>query len=304
MKTPKARTKQESEDLIRRLDTMVAASDVTTFVDIQNYQTKHRLYMGKQYSRFMNQFEMFLCAMVEYSHTINYLDKKNWPINRGFQFVIATRALKQFHSAYELLNDGAYEDAITIARSVYESFLRIVFVSCHPECPYNAYPANDQKGAKFNATNFVKKELKLNWTTYSTSSIFAHSNMYIVMGDMIELSVDKKPKLITLTYEKDDDMISLVTNFMYFLCAAFLDIFDQLFTVDISNHKQKDLLQTLIDKLHENAQINHEALRSHNANEYWRKTAVDLENILELMKAMDSNPKTKWVNKWQEIRAK
>lgn len=249
----------------------------------------------------MDQFEMFFCAMTGYSHNINYLDKKGWPINRGFQFVIATSALKQFHSAYTLLNMGAYEDAITILRSIYESFLRIVFVSCHPECPYNAYGAAGQTGTQFNATNLVRDELKLGWTTYHITSAFAHSNMYKVMGDMIELSTGKEPKLIALTYELDDDMISMITNFTNFLVTIYLDMYDQLFTVDISNHKEKEAIQPHIDQLHEYALICHEALRTHNANEYWRQTAVDIEHIFELIKAMDSDATLKWKDTWQKI---
>lgn len=302
MKTPRARTKAESQDLIRRLDEMVKNSDVSTFTNIQQYQNKHRLYMWKQYGRFMNQFEMFFCSMVEYSNNINYLDKKGWPINRGFQYVITTRALKQFYSAYNLLIDGAYEDSITILRSVYESFLRVIFVSCHPECPYNAYFAKDQSGAKFNATGLVRDELKLDWTTYHITSAFAHSNMYSVMGDMIDLGIDKKSKAIALTYEKDDDLISMITNFTMFLATAYLDAYEQLFTVDISKHKQKVEIQKHIDKLHSYAQISHEALKSHNANKYWRTTAVDLENIFELIKAMDADPQLNWAVKWSEIR--
>lgn len=302
MKTPRARTKEESADLIARLDAMTSASDTSQLVNIQEYQAKHLAFMRKNYGRFMDQFEMFFCAMTGYSHNINYLDKKGWPINRGFQFVIATSSLKQFHSAYLLLCYGAYEDAITIFRSIYESFLRIVFVSCHPECPYNAYGAAGQTGAKFNATNLVKDELKLDWTTYHITSAFAHSNMYKVMGDMIELSTGKEPKLIALTYELDEDMISMITNFANFLQTIYLDMYDQLFTVDISNHKGKDAIQPHIDQLHEYALICHEALRSHNANKYWRQTAVDIEHILELMKSMDSDPAQKWQDVWKSIR--
>jgi hypothetical protein len=301
MNIPPPRTKEESTDLIARLDTLTKASNTSQIVNIQKYQTQHTAYMTKSYGRFMDQFETFFCAMTSYSHNINYLDKTAWPINRGFQFVIMTSALKQFYSAYALLNVGAYEDSITILRSIYESFLRMVFVSCHPECPYNAYGATGQTGTKFNATGFVKDELKLDWTTYSTSSSFAHSNMYKVMGDMIEMGVDKKPKLIALTYEVDDDMISLITNFMNFLLTVYLDAYDQLFTVDISKHEEKETLQPHIDKLHEYALICHEALRSHNANEYWRKTAVDIENIFELIKAMDSDATLNWKSTWASI---
>jgi len=302
MAIPPPRTEDESADLIARLDALTAQSDTSQFANIQEYQNDHLGYMGANYGRFMNQFEMFFCAMTDYSHNINYLDKKDWPINRGFQFIIVTRALKQLNSAYLLLNAGAYEDAITVLRSAYESFLRIVFVSCHPECPYNVYRANGQTGAKFNATNFVKDELKLGWTKYGITSAFAHSNMLQVMGDMIEVGIEKKPKLIALEYESSEDMIGLVTNLMSFLVTAFLDAFDQLFTVDISQYKGKDKLQPHIDKLHEYALISHESLRGHTVNEYWRQAAVDLEDIFELMKAMDVDPKLKWKDTWKSIR--
>jgi hypothetical protein len=301
MDTPPPRTKEESTNLIARLDAFTSNSNAIQFSAIQEYQDKHTAYMEKEYGRFLRQFEMFFSEMVEYSHNINYLDKKDWPINRGFQFVIATNSLKQFHSAHMLLKAGAYEDAITVLRSIYESFLRIVFVSCHPECPYNAYHASGQTGAKFNATSFVKDELKLGWTTYSTTSAFAHSNMYNVMGDMIEIGVEKKPKLIALKYEVNDDMISLITNLFNFLLTVYLDAYDQLFTVDISKHEQRDALQLHIDKLHEYAAICHEALRTHNANEYWRQTAVDVERVFELMKMMDSDPALNWKDTWKSI---
>lgn len=132
MNTPPARTKEESADLIGRLDALTKASDTTQIINIQDYQAKHVRFMRKNYGRFMDQFEMFFCAMTGYSHNINYLDKKGWPINRGFQFVIATSSLKQFHSAYTLLCNGAYEDAVTILRSIYESFLRIILYHAIP----------------------------------------------------------------------------------------------------------------------------------------------------------------------------
>lgn len=298
---PPARTEEESKNLIDRLDALTNISDTVQIENIQNYQHQHVLYMGREYGRFMNQFEMFFCAMTDYAHNINYLDKKGWPINRGFQFVIMTTSLKQLYSAYDLLNHGAYEDAITVLRSAYESFLRVVFVSIHPECPYNAYKAPDQTGAKFNATDLIKDELKLDWTKYNITSAFAHSNMYQVMGDMIDIGIEKKQKPITLTYKQDKEMIGLITNFMNFLCTAYLTAYDQLFTVDISTHKGKEKLQPHLDKMHEYALISHEALKTHDANLYWRQTAVDLENIFELMKTIDKDQSLNWKNTWKSI---
>ena len=211
------------EDLNSRLDSLVRNSQLSNVKNIYDYQLDHQHYMELSFGRFMEQFEMFLAAMIDYSLNINYLDKKSWPANRAFQFIIATRALKQLFSGYNLLLLGSYEDSITVLRSAYESFLRIIFVSIHPECPYNAYTMPSQKvGIKFNATGLVKDELKLGWTKYSVTSAFAHSNMLGVMEDMIDLSEGGRGKVIKLNYEKDDAMISLITNFFVFLvCSIF-----------------------------------------------------------------------------------
>lgn len=302
MTTPPPRTKEESEDLIRRLDALVNDNDPVQINAIREYEAAHRNYVASSYGRFMGQFEMFFNAMTDYSHNINYLDKKQWPINRGFQFVISTSSLKQLYTSYDLLCAGSYEDSITVLRSAYEAFLRIIFISLHPECPYNAYELPGQIGAKFNATGLVRDELKLDWNTYNILSVFAHSNKYKVINDMIEIGLHKRAMLITLSYQQDDDMISVITNLINFLCTVYLDAYDQLFTVDISMHDQRDVIQSHIDKLHEYALIEHEALRTHNANEYWRQVAVDTENIFRLMKSMDSDPSLDWKDVWRQIR--
>ena len=299
MKIPRARTKQESQDLIRRLDEMVENSNVSAFTTIQNYQADHRQLVFRQYSRFMNQFEMFFCSMIEYSSKMNYV-KKNWPINRGFQFIIATRALKQFYSAYNLFLDGAYEDSLTVLRSVYESFLRIIFVSCHPECPYNAFRTKGQTGAQFNATGLVKDQLKLDWATYDITSAFAHSNQLIIMEDVIELS--NQPKVIGLSYDVNNELIQILINNISFLITAYLTAYEQLFTVDVPRHKQEGFTQKIVSRLHSYAQISRENLRTHNSNKNWRKISVDLDNIFELIKSMDANPELDWIDKWNEIR--
>lgn len=298
---PPARTEAQSADLLKRLDALVATSDVSLITDIQVFQTEHTQYMGKEYRRFMNQFEMFFCALVDYSNNINYLDKKNWPINRGFQFVIATHSLKQFYSAYILLNSGFYGDSLTMLRSVYESFLRILFVSCHPEAPYNAYKAKGQSGTQFNASSFVNDELKLDWTKYSVLSVFAHSNMYVVMEDMIELGIEKKLKPIRLEYEQDDDMISAVMNFIMFLMSAFLKLYDELFVVDISKHPKREAIQLRIDLLNQYSSIAYESLLGHTEAPYWRKAGADLSALFALMKSMDLDPSQDWKKTWEAL---
>jgi hypothetical protein len=98
---PPPRTQQQSAELIAKLDAMTRSSDTSLVTDIKKYQADHRRYMLSNFGRFSDQFYMFFSALVDYSHNINYLDKKHWPGNRGLQFIIATNALKQFHTAYD-----------------------------------------------------------------------------------------------------------------------------------------------------------------------------------------------------------
>jgi len=299
---PPARTQAESDALIKRLDDLVALSDTPILEGIQVFKNKHGAYMRRNYGRFMDQFEMFFACMTDYAHNVNYFDKSHWPTNRGLQFIIMTFSLKQLHSSYDLLVSGVYEDAITLIRSAYESFLRMVFISCHPECPANAYYSPGQVGARFNATNFVRDELGLSWTAYSITSAFAHSNMYKVMGEAIGIGWNKSSKPVNLDYELDKDMIELTVNFIDFLLDAYLMAYDQLFTIDISSHKSRDKLQPHIDKLKSYAAICHESLKGHKANIYWREVAVDVEYIFTLIKTMDKDPELTWKDEWAKIK--
>lgn len=293
------RSKEDSANLITRLDMLVRNADKTSAIGIKDYELKHQQFMSVTYGRFIEQFETFYSMLIDYSNHINYLDKK-WPTNRGFQYVIATHSLKQFHTAFVLLKSGFYADSTILLRSVYESFLRIVFVSCHPDYPHNAFKMAGQTGPKFQATSMVNSQLGLKWTTYSTMSVFAHSNQYDVMGDMIEID-KKKPTLIAVKFEADNDMASLTMNMMNFLLAVNLKMYDELFIVDISLRKDRVELQRYIDLLHEYALITNESLKGHDKNTYWRQVGVDIENIFTLVKTMDSNSNLQWTKVWKTI---
>jgi hypothetical protein len=298
---PPPRNDKESKDIVKRLNDLAMSSDVSRINDIQDFQNTHNRYMSVNYRPYMNQFEMYFCALDVYSRSVNYLEKKDWPKNRGFQFIIATHALKQFYSSYILLNSGFYGDSLTVLRSVYESFVRILFISCHPEAPANVYKAKGQVRPSFNASGLMNDELKLNWTKYNILSVFAHSNMYVVMEDMIEIGINKKQKPVHLDYKKDDDMIGATSNFILFLLSAFLKLYDELFVVDISGRKDKVHIQVHIDLLNQYSSIAHESLLGHTESEYWRKASVDLANLLELMKSMDDKPSQNFKEVWKTI---
>lgn len=293
-----------TDDLTKRLDDLTCVSETATVDNIVDYQSTHLAYFQQAYGRFMSQFKMYFSAIVDTGNNINYLDKSHWPKHRALQFIIATHALKQFYSAYTLLLDGAYEDAIALQRSIYESFLRILFISMYPEDSYNAYDykvGKKQTGIKFNATNLVK-DLGLDWSTYDIMSKFAHSNMYRVVETGASVANGQQKEAIVLIYEKDDDMISVVVNFMLFLLVIFLHLFSETFTVNYSP-AEKDVKKHL-DIIREYANISLEVLKNHDVSKYWQQVGNDVDDIFKLIATLDSSKTPNWRTEWVRIRGK
>jgi hypothetical protein len=300
MKEYPALTEEELKEVIAKLDRLCNESNTDAVTNIYEYQRKHVAYMGSNYSRYMNQFEMYFSALVDVGLNINYLDKKAWPKNRGLQFILATHSLKQFFSAYNLLNNGSYEDSIALLRSVYESFLRIIFISLNPKHSANIYKIDGQTGVKFNATGLIIDELKLDWNNYHIMSVFTHSNMFNVLETVTKISKGQK-EAVTLDYKLSEDMISLVMNYMNFLMVVFLKLFSEVFTIDYSGHKGKESIKKHFDLLREYADTASVALKGHSNNKYWRQVGHDVDSIFELIHFMDENPKADWKKKWNTI---
>ena len=285
-----------------RLKLLCDQADYTSVNNIKDFQIQHRAYLSSHYYPFNRQFEMYFSMMVDVSHNLNYLKKKHWPKNRGLQFVIATHALKQFYSAYELYQSGFYEDSLALIRSIYESFLRIVFISCNPDTPSNAYTFKGQVGPKFNATGFVKDELGLKWENYNILSVFAHSNTYRVLEDMVDNVMKGQSEPISLKYASDDDMISAVVNYLLFMTVAYMRLFSQVFTIDIEEYGDQPIL---LERLSTLSTYTHEVdltLKNHSENKLWRQTGYDLDDIFLLMQEMDKGTTKSWKTVWKKIR--
>ncbi len=297
-------TNEFTDELKIKLKSLYDTANTTPINEISQFQINHQKYINQHYYPFICQFEMYFSMLVDVSYNLNYINKKHWPINRGFQYVMATHSLKQFYSAYELFLDGFYDDAISLQRSIYESFLRIVYVSCNPKTPHNAYTTKGEKGPKFNATNFVKKELGLDWESYSIMSAFAHSNKYRVMGEMVDNIMKGQKEPVALKYEVDKNMISVVLNYFLFLFVIFLGLFSEVFTVVIDDYKNQPILIAQLQKLREYAETARLTLKSHSENNYWRKTGKELDYIFELIKTLDKNPSLNWKKEWAIIYSK
>lgn len=295
--------RDDSDKLVDKLDDLTRAANTAAVKNLEEYQANHRAYCGQQYGRFMSQFNMYFSAIADTGNNINYLDKSHWPSHRSLQFIIATHSIKQFYSAHKLLLDGAYEDAITIQRSIYEAFLRILFISMHPSDSFNAYDYRSnsvpQPGVRFNATNIVN-DLGLGWNTYNIMSVFAHSNMFRVIETAANIANDGQKDAIAMMYEKDDDMISIVVNFMSFLIAIWLKLFTEVFSVSYPASQVK--VKENLDRVNEYKEVAMRTLKEHSESAYWRQAGIDIDDLFRLIEALDGSGSPSWRQEWQNVR--
>lgn len=169
--------------LTRDLDAFCAEnlpSEVAT--RLRQLEDEHRDRMLPKYGRFMSQFEATYDVLARVVEHVNYgAERSKWPGHRLVQFVIVVENLKPIYSAYDRLVKGYYEDCMVLMRVAYEAFLRVVFVSLHPDDPLWSFGDPVKGATQFKLTNFVKQELRLSWNEYSVLSSIAHSNKFSVL---------------------------------------------------------------------------------------------------------------------------
>ena len=289
------------DGLKARLDALSRESNTAVIGEIRNFQGNHLAKFSKEYGRFKDQYEMFYSSLVGLTHAINYYDKSKWPKHRALQFTLAAHSQKQLYTAYTLLCQGFYEDSITLIRSAYETFLRVLFISCNQEYPFNVF-GNKDGGPKFNATNFVEQELGLDWTTYSLMSSFAHSNKVDVLEDIVQVSKEAQKEPIALRLKYDEKKLGVAVNYLQFLMLTFLKLLNEVFVADYSSHKQQVEIKAEFDKAKEYAELWMKVMETHTANKHWRVVAEDLKDIFQLIHVMENDGSKNWKDVWAEIR--
>jgi hypothetical protein len=284
---------------LRRLvsDNKVRVDDV--FAALRNSEILHELYLRKHFGRFCDQFELYHSTLMMLLHHLNYAER-NWQGHKGLQFMIAVHSQKDLYSAYRLLQHGFYDDSAIIFRSVYESFLRIIFVSLNPAYPYNVLMRKPKEGPHFNATNLIDEQLKLDWKHFSILSNFTHSNSYRIYKAMDD-NAKEDPEPITIKYEIDEDMIGLCTNYFYFLTLTNMWLVTNYLEVTPEYLNKNPEFRKLHTTGVECMNLMHEVLVTHTENEYWRVVAADLRKIFTLLEKIDKDSSLEWKKIWTDL---
>jgi len=289
------------EDSLRdRLDELCRNSNTNAVDNILDFQKGHYDKFSKEYGRFIDQYKMFYSALVDLTYSINYLDKSKWPSHRALQFTLAAHNQKQLYTAFFLLHQGFYEDSITLIRSSYETFLRILFISCNQEHQWNVF-GNKEGGPKFNALGLVKDELKLDWPTYRLMSSFAHSNKVDVLEDVVQISREAQKEPIALRLKYDEEKMGVAINYLQFLILVFLKLLNEVFVVDYSTHEQREQIRTEFDKAKEYTDILMTIMETHTNNKTFRRMAQDVKDIFQLIHTMEETEEKDWKNAWSRI---
>ena len=206
-------------------DSWVANNQPSILHELENAELAHRLRFENDYGRGIQQFYVEFGALVDAVDDVNFAERDHWPPFRYVQFVLLAKNLGSLHSAMDRLSRGFYQDALSLTRSSYDAWLRLVFISCYPDDPYAALMHRTPKGTpSFNATDLVRVQLRLDWLSkYRIMSAFAHGNSVDALQSLqaaIERSGD--PERFGLQQSYDVSRIELVYPFLEFLVLAYL----------------------------------------------------------------------------------
>src|SRR5207244_12566087 len=106
-----------------------------------------------------------------------------------------------------------------LTRSVYETFLRIVFISCFPADWTTTVFKPSPGQVKFNATNFPRDQLRVDWDfIYQTHSVVSH-NQFDVMRRLGETQT-----FVGFELRCDEKALSRAVNSLAFTLWALLHV--------------------------------------------------------------------------------
>jgi len=193
-------------------------------VELDAFEAQHLDGFMDEYGRAVDQLHVPFDELVALVDQVNFVDKSAWPQHRAVQFILLAENLKTFHSAIDRLTKGSYQDAMTLTRTIYEAFLRIVHVSVYRDHPWGAVSNRSLVGEpKFNATGLVADVLRLDWRKYGLLSPFTHSNTFEVQLALRKIETrEGEPERFGLAYEDNVALVEVVLPILQFLTYVYL----------------------------------------------------------------------------------
>jgi hypothetical protein len=275
---------ETNEQAVQWVDAWVAdRTPSPLFLVAGEREREHFALLNQEYGRFIVQFEVEFTALAELTDRINFADRSEWPEHRSVQYVLLAYNAKTFLSAVDRLVKGYYEDSITLTRSLYETFIRMLFVSCYPDDAYSVIGKPPRGVRQFNLTGFLRTDLELEWeTTYGLMSTFAHSNSYQVMM-ALKRAIDREgdPERFGVTFDYDSRLAEAAMPFLHFVLLAHLRFLVERIVdgTTITDQPSLSTAREAVDFLTYGL-VNH-------PKEYWRNVAADLDLLFKMLALAD-----------------
>lgn len=244
--------KSEIQETQKYVESLLFDDPAKTSSDIYYFIRQHRLLFLNEFGNFIKQFEDFFNDMSEFVTLLNYAPKDEWSDAKKTQYLMFPETMKTLHRAFEDINDGYYDESMMLNRSVYETFLRIVFISCY-SINYESVFVRPKKGCvAFNITNFSKDILKINWDyLYRIMSAIHHSKKHKILKEITSRQNNPK-QVVRLVYESDRKVgMPMCVNITMFNLTCFFHALISLFGKDIDNNentKAKKIRWLSVDK--------------------------------------------------------
>lgn len=190
--------------------------------EIYDYSDGHKSRFVTDLWWHVQYFEIWFDTLVEAMDYINFEKKDERPEYRSMQWLMIKNNLKSFISAFKLLSSWFYNDSMIILRSLFESIIRVYFITYYPQDKETTLYKPKEKGArKFNLSSFLQNDLKVDWH-YKLFSVKAHSNAYETLKDTIRIAQEWQKHKINIEMRRDMEDISLSLNWLLFIMWNYL----------------------------------------------------------------------------------
>ncbi|MGH7908721.1 MAG: hypothetical protein ACRENW_02590 [Thermodesulfobacteriota bacterium] len=272
------------KELEKMIDEVLNTEAAQTTLDIYKYIGLHRTIAQREAGKFIKYFEDFFDELNIAIQYLNFVPKKTWEMHKSIQYLLYPEAMKTLHRAFEDTIDGYYDEAMMLLRSVYETSLRILFLSCYPK-EWEAIFFDRKNKMNFKVTGFAKDHLKLDWDfIYRIMSKIHHSKVTKNLSSLIRRSKPNTNDPIIIEYRVDKELLWMAINFITFNLCCLFHVMMSIFKDDFDKH---DNLKVRMDRLKKIDQILLGLIEA-NPKEKFASLAKDLKKVGKIIKYADS----------------
>lgn len=280
------------DDIFAAVDAWTATRrNAVSLTKLSEEEGAHGEWIQHEFGRLLDQSAAQFGSLLDLIDGINLVDKADWPAHRATQYVLIAYNVRSFRAAMHLLRLGYVTESVAILRVLYETYLRVLFVSLFPEDQGAALVRKPPPGVtQFNVTGFVKDHLQLEWEkNYGIMSAITHSNTHKVTEALVRAAErDGPPERFGATISRDEEAVLVAAPFLQFLLLAYLRFCRDRLAAGFTEDAVVDPADEAIEWLSR-------ALRGH-PKPYWHEVHDDLDVVARLLDAADDD------GDWRAVR--